>query len=315
MKGSKITFILGAGASAAYGYPVSSALRNEICREIGHKNKLFRDLKDYTGKSDADINIFREQFFYSNNSSIDLFLSQHPEHMEIGKAAIIFKLSQNESRGSLGEVEDNWFQYIAKNFIDYDHSVNSFKRDKIRFISFNYDRSLEELLYCYVRHSYYPWSLTDERNKEAVNLVKRIPIVHVYGRFDFLHWEKDGARVYGDQERLSGCYEGIASEIELMRNEEIGDSLGKRLKTATEYIGDSDFLVFLGFGFDLQNFNLLQVSNYFKGQNIYASGFGLLPAQQRSITHMFDPDTRHKFVMGESGHNCERFMKESIDYI
>lgn len=314
MRGSKITFILGAGASSAYGFPVAARLRSGLCSEIGIGHPLYLELKILNYR-DSDISAFRDQFYYSNNPSIDVFLSKHPEYMDIGKAGIILRLSQNERKDVLGNVKDNWFQYIVRNLIDHDHKIENFENYKVRFISFNYDRSLEELLYGYIRHSFFSWALPNDAMKEIAELVQQIPIVHIYGRFDDLDWESDGGRAYGDKAKLFMYYKKIAERIELMRDGVMGEKLSKRVNLANSFVADSDFVVILGFGFDLLNFQLLGINNNFRGKKIFACGFGLLPAQQNSIMNMFEPEIRSKVCIGNSDFNCETFLKQSIEYI
>ena len=152
-------FILGAGASYPYGYPTGKELRNLICKEFpndygrllgGHKTPHSDDIDD--GIQIAKD--FADTFFKSTTPSIDLFLARNHNFSELGRKAIALSIWKAEINSVFREdvVDQNqdWHSYLYHRMTDTLTDPHSYKQigdNKISFITFNYDRSLEFLLY------------------------------------------------------------------------------------------------------------------------------------------------------------------------
>ena len=80
-------FVLGAGASAPYGFPLGRTLMSEIVRKL-RKAGDFRDQVQACAPH-TDMARFTSRLSASGRSSIDLFLEKRPDLLEIGKAAIV----------------------------------------------------------------------------------------------------------------------------------------------------------------------------------------------------------------------------------
>ena len=88
-------FILGAGASAPYGYPSGQKLVDDIKESLIKKSLLYRMclLFDF---SETYIRDFAEALHNSLDSSIDAFLERRPVFIDLGKIIITFILVQYE---------------------------------------------------------------------------------------------------------------------------------------------------------------------------------------------------------------------------
>jgi hypothetical protein len=153
-------FILGAGASCPYGYPSGRELRQQIIGLFPNDFKVFIEpLEERIGSRDfgmmqQEVEPFVLKFNKSSTKSIDLFLARNPEFMLLGKYAIIFRIFAAEKdskfRDDVARKDQDWYLYLLERMTDDLITKNDYTRlseNKISFITFNYDRSLEHFLY------------------------------------------------------------------------------------------------------------------------------------------------------------------------
>src|ERR1700722_7438547 len=139
-------FILGAGASMAYGFPSGAELRQMICQLSDANPPLVKTLS--AEPSDffaADITEFAKQFERSSIASIDAFLAKRGEFTAIGKlciAALLCELERPE-RVVPGPKDDDWYSYLWNILTQDVESPEELAQNRIKFVSFNYDRSLQ----------------------------------------------------------------------------------------------------------------------------------------------------------------------------
>jgi hypothetical protein len=82
-----ITLVLGAGASDAMGYPVSSDLRNKLSLSMVDRQSYAIPAGLYS--EDNLLQKFVNSFKQSQMFSIDAFLARRPEFSEIGKRSVV----------------------------------------------------------------------------------------------------------------------------------------------------------------------------------------------------------------------------------
>lgn len=136
-------FILGAGASKPYGYPLGWELRERILA-LPDDCELFPKL-DHAPNEFIQ---FKKALAESPAESIDAFLEHRDEFTRIGKHAIAAELLKCEQRERLYDPgnEDDWYRYLFNRMtagVRFDH----FLQNEVSFVTFNYDRSLEEYLF------------------------------------------------------------------------------------------------------------------------------------------------------------------------
>jgi len=149
-------FILGAGASAPYGYPTGFQLSQDI--KISLQN-MHSDKQSWQSEQKKLFAVFNElgygleqlQQFYrcflgAAAYSVDKFLERRPDHKELGKLLIAYVLKSKEDSHKLliKLQEDNWY---AELFNRLDVTVDNIAHCRISFLTFNYDRSLEVFLH------------------------------------------------------------------------------------------------------------------------------------------------------------------------
>lgn len=279
-------FILGAGASKPYGYPTGRKLREYICNTMPSdvETYLYRG-KNSLKNNETDSTIKRaeklaEIFSLSSTSSIDLFLSRNTSFEAIGKLAIIVSMFEAEAKSGFNEAskkpEQDWYFYLYNRMtgaLTSPDDLDRYKRNKVTFITFNYDRSLEHYFNESFYHSFY-----DSFSNRPPYITDIFPfeIIHVYGEFAPLTWQVErGGYKYGlnraenDNKVLA---EGLTDNIRVIydrTDDDITDNAKKIISKAKR-------VFFLGFGFAEENLKVLGLpGNLSFGQEIYGTAFGM----------------------------------------
>jgi hypothetical protein len=142
----RTVLILGAGASLDYGYPLGRTMQDQILLEIGESGNpggSARALSD-AGFNGALISELRSALSESGFDTIDQLLEHRGDLVEIGKTAIACNLIRFEDPARLHQ-QNGWYKYFFSRYLN--SPVKALCDIPISFITFNYDRSLEEFLF------------------------------------------------------------------------------------------------------------------------------------------------------------------------
>jgi hypothetical protein len=180
----------------------------------------------------------------------------------------------------------------------------------VKFVSFNYDRCLEQ---------YLTSSLAVRFNittKVAQNLLTDSPVLHAYGAIDPL------ANEYGSVGSEFGAEDGYDLRVKWKNiktfSEEI-DAKDEQLLKIRNAILEADRLVFLGFAFHQPNMKLLDPSVRIKAKHIYATAFGMSINDRQLIerelqndwgAHDRIPDVHGRPNVTIVDQTCENFMAD-----
>jgi len=244
MINERTVFVLGAGASAPYGYPSGFKLKNEVLDYLEFESN---NLVSFGYEIDL-VKSFQESLFFSATTSVDAFLEhRYDEFLDIGKLSIARVLTKYEAPKALFEVYD-WYQYL---FDLMNAPFDKFGSNKVSFITFNYDRSLEHFFITALKNKY------GKSEEECAEKLKSIPIIHVYGLLDYLPWEKPDGREYNN--KYSGNFDIMrktGNKIKIIH--EKGDiERDPEFNRAHSLIEDAKKIYFLGFGYDSTNIKRL----------------------------------------------------------
>lgn len=295
--------VLGAGASADYGFPSGRSLLLQICNSLGAQEDvgLKKTLLDL-GFGRNEIGPFAMELRFSMQPSVDAFLENRPEYMEIGKAALAGCLIPYEDPGVLYQraVKLTWYEYL---FNQMGASIDEFKSNQISFVTFNYDRSLEYFLFAALESSY---GIGEER---VVELLSSIPIIHVYGQLGLPQYLSEDGRAYGPkltQEAIKKC----VAEIKIIP--ELADET-EEFRQAHKLISKAERLCFLGFGYHRTNVLRLRVNEKFPGNRLLGSAYKMKDDERRRIKGLFMPffkPPKKGFRLGSTHEDALTFIRK-----
>ena len=283
----KTVFILGAGASLPYGYPTARGLRNDIINKF---RQVLTDCSNYLNKDQFILNDVIEilvpiikQFEESNTESIDLFLTRTEDQSKITTGTqliwlFIFWYEHNfvNNKTKIEPSNDWYFDFYNRltEGITSKSKLGELENSQINFITFNYDRSLENYLFESFKNAF---TLGYEQTTELI--YKSFNFYHVYGKIINLSWEKtDPKTAYGSKSTpfyLDHC----KNNIRMIYNER--DKISLEMQ---ELIKQAKRIFILGFGFADVNLQVLNLKEILTQEHIiYASGIGLHPSRIEQI--------------------------------
>ena len=247
--------ILGAGASYSFGYPLGKDLVDIIVKNFDPNNsenaiELFKGL----GFSEEELISFRDKLRLSAAPSIDSFLEPRgDDDRYLGKLAIAYALIPFEKTDTLF-YDNSWYKTLLQKL---KISFDDFEKNKISFITFNYDRSLEHFLMTAIQNQF------NKTENEVAEKLKKIPLVHLYGKLGMLPLETtkpdEYTREYTSKilphllRRSSKSLKIIYDKLELENPE---------FKQAKQLLSAARRIYFLGFGYHKDNLERLKIKSY-----------------------------------------------------
>ena len=239
--------ILGAGASKPYGFPLGSELRDDVIRR--RNGSATRSLLFQIGISDHEYESFLEELSKSGYSSVDAFLEDRKQWLQVGKACIAQSLLEYEglNPSSLfppNQPKDHWYE-ILWSHLKAD-SWQSFQDNKLTIVTFNYDRSLEHYLSHVLCNNY-------GVHEELPATFLESLIIHVHG-----HLGKYTGRLdYGYSPTKNKVI--IAKDSIKIVHE--SDSSTREFKRANHVLEEARWVYFVGFAFHGQNMRKMSIFN------------------------------------------------------
>lgn len=261
MIGEPTVFVLGAGAGDPYGFPTGARLRDEVCHDFKtqylewlkrtepnttRRQRAWERARDFCGAFDA-----------SNDPSIDFWLGRNPEFLEIGKLAIIFRILHAESKRHIRrrceKSEFDWYQYLYQRLTSHLPTKADYARfaeNPVNFVTFNYDRFLEHLLFESLTNGFH--GIDQEAIRKTLS--KR-SIIHVYGHIGSLEWQdaKDGIRYGTPLEHVRP--QELTKNLYVIQEERENPNLEK----ARALLAGCHRVFFLGFAYARENLDVLGI--------------------------------------------------------
>jgi hypothetical protein len=258
-----------------------------------NKNSFDQSTKDTKMK---EINKFIKTF-KSAGKSVDVFMANNPKFAPTGKYIIAFEIIRAERESCFGEdlkrkkeqledalqdmnrkkylrgfsgfQGDDWYSYfydrITSGLIGKD-ALPDFSNDKISFITFNYDRSLEQFFYESLSGLF-----SEVKEERIVQTLKQLKILHVYGQIAPLKWQNPSDyadyKPKIDEPLLLNAVKNIRTIYEEKQNPELTE--------AHSLIKQSEQVFFLGFGYAPENMQVLALPSIIPETClVYGTAFG-----------------------------------------
>ncbi len=339
-----LVFIVGAGASKEAGLPLGSELKNKISEALdirfdsaGYQRisgdprieQAFRLITQGPNGRPGDINphlyaSWKIRDAMSQAASIDNFLDAHrddPLIIECGKLAIASCILEAESKSmmhidksninntmnfkSLGET---WYGDLFKFIVEGCQRQNVKERlTRIAVITFNYDRCIEAYLHAALRN-YYHTSI-----EETTELLSHLKIHHPYGSIGQLSWPSYHPNIeFGGSpqpQQLVAISKGLKTFTE-GTNKAFSD-----INAIRSLVKSAESLVFMGFGFNKQNLDLLFEPNTLPIKvpgKIFGSALGVSESDCDYIVQEFETKRKYekKSIKLNRHLSCSNFFKE-----
>lgn len=295
-------FILGAGASAPYRFPSGPQLSNIIYKELTNETSKLYDKIIQLIQNRKLIKEFANALIHSQKTSVDAFLEHRPEFINIGKLAIAGALIPFEDERFLffNEIGNrDWYEYL---FGKLSASFESFGENKVSFLTFNYDRSLEFYLFTALKHSY------GKNEEDCFKKLNEIKIVHLHGQLGDLLLKSNRVRPYAPVLDLHNLQ--LASEKIKIIYEDIDNDL--QFKEAFELMQSAEYICFLGFGYNEMNLKRLRLSSFPKNKNpkILGTTFNLRKGEISTIIRNFWRQNEDLDKSGEK--TCLEYLRGNL---
>lgn len=246
---AKTAIILGAGASMPYGFPSGKDLISNIIGNLKGKKKVFL----HYGYEEELIESFRIDLELAKPQSIDIFLIEREKYKDLGKFAICSAINQREIQGELlmdqvdkGGIYEFFYHKLTDNLIDI-------RNNNVAFLTFNYDRSLEQ--YLFVRLS--------GRRSDKSNVIEEVgglPIFHIHGSLGLLPWQNEEGLPYkplyldnGAPERSEPIFSS-RNNIQILNESQRYKGLPANISS---FLRTSKNIYFIGFGYHPENLDKL----------------------------------------------------------
>lgn len=295
---TRTVFILGAGTSIPLGFPSGGDLKKLIVNvDAPTKQQIYE-----CGRTERDLNNFIAAFRESGQPSIDSFLESRLDHLEMGRLAIAAALIRFEAANKLFDATTNG-EYLYNLLFQrlWTPKSDEFAKNQVAFITFNYDRSLEQYFFTALKNSY---NLPDER---IAAMLTNIPIIHVHGQMGRLPWQagNSAVREYDNVIRPKQVIDA-ASGIKIV-HEANGESA--EFAFARRQFEGARRIYFLGFGYHAPNMNRLRVGDVDpqQRQTYIAGSFFCYPEAEAAHLAKLGPGRHVK--RGAPGHNSELFLR------
>jgi hypothetical protein len=245
--------VLGAGASAPYGFPTGAELKQIILENLasGENSQWYDNIKHF-GHSKEEIQKFAFALKHSGKSSVDAFLEHRQDFLWIGKFAIALSLIPFEEEYKLYDPPGDtppWYDYIWEKL---DARLDQFGENKLSIITFNYDRSLEQFLYSAIKNLY------NRPDGECRLLMDCIPIIHVHGSLGNLRWQGEPYSNYLPAPNHTKI-DLAAQNISIISD--ISDYHDRHtvFSSAFNFLSGAEQIYFLGFGYNDTNLKRLKI--------------------------------------------------------
>lgn len=227
----------------------------------------------------------------SGRTTIDEFLRDRMDYSTIGRRAIAHSLLRMEYKHRLfGEPPDepNWYRYLYRQMST---TWDDLRKNKLRVITFNYDRSLEAFLFHAITRSY------NRGPSDVAAVLEEISVVHLYGQLGPLPWQdRMRGRDFHDEFISNPAALDIAAEGIRIVHDDIGIDTDPSLRRAHEYMAWAERIHFLGFGYDQLNLDRLRLGDLEGKKQISGTCLGFTPLEVKRICERaprLDPGNMH----------------------
>jgi hypothetical protein len=191
-----------------------------------------------------------------------------------------------------------WYEYL---FSRIGRNKEEFAASKLSVVTFNYDRSLEHCFFLALQNSF---ELKDE---EAAFLLKKLPVVHVYGQLGEYPHLSESPTVRSYQPILTtDTIRQCASAIKIISE---GSEEEPQLVKAREMLNQAEVICFLGFGYHPENLRRLKEDLTLKGKYIFGTMHGITSTEMAGVRDKWASVSPKNIDLGVEGHDILTYLR------
>lgn len=277
-------FVLGAGASSAYGFPLGPQLKNNI---VDLPDSVLRTFLEEHNIDQATVESFKRDLRDGDYGTIDYFLERKKRYRELGALCIATVIADAEAKSSLFPQRDLY----ADLFYLLDVESGSDSIPPVSVVTLNYDRSLEYFLFNNAEIN-----CADEHEEHAKRKISKLLIIHAHGSLCNISDAPYG-KVKGDKNLL----EDAARRIRIV-SDRFDDS--HEFHAAQDAVASAHNIVFLGFGYHHRTLEALLAKADPKNQKIFGTSRSFADERQRAVRLLYGSS----FSFG-GNLDCSAFME------
>jgi hypothetical protein len=203
----------------------------------------------------------------------------------------------------LKRYKDDWCRFVIHQLAINCKSSGDLLGNKVRFVTFNYDLSLERAIYIGL------WHIERFRSEQVIEFLGDDRVLHIYGKIrqkymddpPLLNWSEQSRDLRGmGGAALEQCLSAYKTLFDYFYNasqdiQVIDDDKAMNLeviKTAIDAIGSAEHIYILGYGFDENNSERLQLPqqlNYQRtnGKSVFFTNFQTINRVTKRASEIF----------------------------
>ena len=283
-------FILGAGASKPYGFPTGPELAGRVIDRLARTNgpdgvfentEFSSSLALFNNPAVTPVYYpaFVRAFRLSSCGSLDEFVQSkgNRRFLPLVKAATIVLLPEFEQDEMLVPQSGDWIAYLFRYLRTDDPDV--FSGNRIKVITFNFDRSFERRLFLMLG-AYYGVD-----DNAAAQLRFAVPVLHLHGSLGGEYWcgeRRTESRAFSPDTTQDQRY-SLMNAIRIVHEEIDQEALGK----AQRWLSEAERICFLGFGYHELTMGRLGMSSPLENATIWGTTLGLSQAERTRVVRLF----------------------------
>ncbi len=177
-----------------------------------------------------------------------------------------------------------------------------FADNKVKVVTFNFDRSFERRLYTTLLASY------GLDQGAAASLAATVPILHMHGQLGSERWLKPDGREYGPNASVAQMKQ-MFEDIKIV-HEEVPP---ERIEVCRSWIDEAHSVVFLGFGYHRTNVQRLTLDEHRpRKKNVIGTAYGLTAPEAERAWKLFGNKVRPELRVGKTCLALLREEKEAL---